>query len=102
MPASYIPPRWQPTDMSRNKKAAPPKEVAKVRVTIWLDSAIVDYFKGRARLPGAAGYQTQINDELRALTEGGGGSFASLVNDKRFIAAVAEQVIRQSRQGKKK
>ncbi len=53
---------------------------------------MLEYFKGRAGLPNSAPYQTQINNELRAVMERGGGSFASLVNDDVFIAAVAERV----------
>ena len=64
----------------------------KVRVTICLDADVLEYFKERAALPNSAPYQTQINNELRAVMERGGGPFASLVNDDVFIAAVAERV----------
>lgn len=64
----------------------------KVRVTICLDADVLEYFKERAALPNSAPYQTQINNELRAVMERGGRPFASLVNDDVFIAAVAERV----------
>ena len=64
----------------------------KVRVTIYLDADVLDYFKGRAAQPNAAGYQTQINSELRAVMEHGGSPYGSLVNDERFIEAVAERL----------
>lgn len=65
----------------------------KVRVTMYLDADVLEYFKGRAALPNAAPYQTQINSELRAVMERGDGDpYASLVNDERFISAVAERV----------
>lgn len=65
----------------------------KVRVTIYLDSDVLEYFKGRAARPNAAPYQTQINTELRAAMEGERGNpYAALVADDRFIAAVAERI----------
>ena len=64
----------------------------KVRVTMYLDADVLEYFKGRAAGPNAAPYQTQINQELRAVMERGGGPYATLINDERFIAAVAQRV----------
>lgn len=66
----------------------------KVRVTMYLDADVLEYFKGRAGLPNAAPYQTQINSELRAVMGRGGegAPYSSLVDDDRFIAAVAERV----------
>lgn len=65
----------------------------KVRVTIYLDADVLAYFKRRAAAPNAAPYQTQINNELRVVMEGGGRTpYAELVNDERFIAAVADRV----------
>jgi hypothetical protein len=66
----------------------------KVRVTIFLDADIVDHFKARAARPDAAAYQTQINSALRSLlgsdpTEAG---YERLVNDERFISAVAKRL----------
>lgn len=77
----------------------------KVRVTMYLDADVLEYFKGRAALPNAAPYQTQINSELREIMERGGegAPYASLVDDDRFIAAVAERVrgrrVRRGREG---
>jgi hypothetical protein len=87
--------------MAKTKKATALKRPAKARVNLFLDRDVIEYFKGRANAPGAAGYQTQINAELRAVMEGGGGPFASLVDDEAFIAAVAEQVRRLARRGRK-
>ena len=66
----------------------------KVRVTMYLDLDVLNYFKERAAAPHAAAYQTQINSELRRIMEGNdnGASYSSLVNDDRFIAAIAERV----------
>ena len=41
----------------------------KVRVNMYLDLDIVEFFKELARKPGAAAYQTQINSVLRQVVE---------------------------------
>lgn len=65
----------------------------KVRVTMYVDGDVLEYFKRRAAAPHAAPYQTQINNELRAIMERDQGDpFSSLVNDERFISAVAERL----------
>jgi len=65
----------------------------KVKVTIYLDLDVLNYFRRRAAQPNAAPYQTQINNELRAVMEKGAGHpYSALVNDQEFIAAVAERV----------
>ena len=65
----------------------------KVRVTMYVDGDVLEYFKRRAAQPHAAPYQTQINNELRAVMERDQGDpFSSLVNDERFISAVAERL----------
>jgi uncharacterized protein (DUF4415 family) len=71
----------------------------KVKVTIYLDADVLEYFKGRAGLPNAAPYQTQINSELRAVMElnDKGTPYMSLVDNDRFIAAVAERLQRRRR-----
>jgi hypothetical protein len=77
------------------------KAMKKVRVTLYMDKDVVEYFKGRATLPAAAAYQTQINAELRAVMERGGGNYAALLKDKKFISAVAEQVRKMLGRGKR-
>jgi len=67
----------------------------KVRVTLYLDSDVLAYFKDRAAQPNAAPYQTQINNELRSLMERGAQSafdYTSLLENRPFIAALAEKV----------
>jgi uncharacterized protein (DUF4415 family) len=39
----------------------------KVTISIRLDGDIIEFFKQRAAVPGAAPYQTQINDALRSV-----------------------------------
>jgi uncharacterized protein (DUF4415 family) len=67
---------------------------AKVRVTIYLDADVLAYFKNRATKANAARYQTQINNELRAVLERdhNADQYADLVNDERFIESVALKV----------
>jgi uncharacterized protein (DUF4415 family) len=65
----------------------------KVRVTMCLDADIVEWFKKRASQPDAAAYQTQINSALRRHIERSANEpSAQLVNDDRFIQAVAKRV----------
>jgi hypothetical protein len=60
---------------------------------MYVDGDVLEYFKRRAAQPHAAPYQTQINNELRAIMERDQGDpFSSLVNDERFINAVAERI----------
>lgn len=92
---------------------------AKVRISIYLDGDVLAWFRARAEEPNAAPYQTQINNELRALMEremenktsvrGVKGAksavdYAVLLDDPQFIAAIAERVRRhpQSRKRKQK
>ncbi len=66
----------------------------KVRITMFIDADVLEHFKHRATQPNAAPYQTQINNELRSIMEhsGSGAPYSSLVNDDRFITAVAQRV----------
>lgn len=67
----------------------------KIRVTIYLDSDVLKYFKERAAQPNAAPYQTQINQELRAVMERDTTptvDYMQLIQNKKFIAAIAEKV----------
>jgi uncharacterized protein (DUF4415 family) len=76
------------------------KAPVKVRVNIYLDRDIVDYFKDRAKSPHAAKYQTQINNALRSLVDTKTTrqlEFASLIESDDFITAVAERVAQKGR-----
>lgn len=69
----------------------------KIRVTLYLDKDVLYYFKERAAQPNAAPYQTQINQELRAVMERDAPSapvvdYMQLIQNKKFIAAIAEKV----------
>lgn len=66
---------------------------ARSRVTISLNSEVVNYFKAQAKKPGAIPYQTQINQALMQLIEERKSSpdkelesiKEKLLNDKAFI-----------------
>lgn len=68
----------------------------KVRVTLYLDSDVLAFFKKRAAEPFAAPYQTQINNELRAVLERQAEpvalDYSRLLQNRGFIAALAEKV----------
>lgn len=69
----------------------------KIRVTLYLDKDVLYYFKERAAQPNAAAYQTQINQELRAVMERDASpaptvDYMQLIQNKKFIAAIAEKV----------
>jgi uncharacterized protein (DUF4415 family) len=58
----------------RHKRREMPPEAfkhrnIKVRVNMYLDLDVIEFFKKRATKPGAAPYQTQINAELRRVIE---------------------------------
>src|SRR6266478_6429235 len=75
-------------------------EGSKVRITMYLDMDIYNYFQKRAERANAAGYQTQINEELRLAMERdktGKSAFSDLINNREFIAAVAAEVRREIR-----
>ena len=69
----------------------------KVRVSIYLDGDVIQYFKERAAAPGAPPYQTQINAALRRIIEAGeawpdSAGAKSLWGNEQFIEALARQV----------
>ncbi len=88
---------------------------AKVRISIYLDADVLAWFRARAEKSNAAPYQTQINNELRALMEkettGETSSkkasrppvdIAALLDNPQFIAAIAERVRQLPQSGKRK
>jgi uncharacterized protein (DUF4415 family) len=74
-------------------EAMEPRNI-KVEISIKLDADIIEYFKDRAKRPGAPPYQTQINQALRAVMEREREGFPgeSLVRDDRFVAAITERI----------
>jgi uncharacterized protein (DUF4415 family) len=65
----------------------------KVRISIFVDLDVLNFFKERATRPGALAYQTQINQALRAAMESTQSiDVNTLAQDDRFISAVAKRV----------
>ncbi len=63
-----------------------PKD-AKTRINICVDSDILQHFRKRAESPHSAPYQTQINNELRAIME------RDLAQEKTEIDATAKKLL---------
>jgi uncharacterized protein (DUF4415 family) len=82
--------------LERHPEALTEKIETKIGIYIKLDRDILQFFKQRAKRPNAAPYQTQINNALRAFMEGTQEPphFSELINNERFIAALAERVRR--------
>lgn len=72
------------------------KNTNKVKVSMYLDEVIVEYFRARAESPDAAPYQTQINNELRRIMENDSREVQSIENDilnnEEFLRALKEKL----------
>ena len=68
----------------------------KLKVSIYLDADILEYFRARAESPDAAPYQTQINNELRRVMEADKNGKAilepSILDDTEFLRALKEKL----------
>jgi uncharacterized protein (DUF4415 family) len=68
----------------------------KVKISLYIDGDILQYFRKRAESPDAAPYQTQINNELRRIMETDSTNSASLENDilnnEEFLRALKEKL----------
>ena len=67
----------------------------KVRTNIHLDLDVINFFKERAKAPGALPYQTQINAELRRIMgepQPGEVDINKLVHNEKLIAALAQRI----------
>ena len=78
-------------------------QTGKARITIYLDTDIIAYFRARADQPNAAPYQTQINQALREIMERDSKKAPilppqaiDLLENPRFIQAVADRVAAQT------
>lgn len=73
---------------------------AKIKMTMFIDFDVLQHFKKRAEKPNAAPYQTQINQELRAIMESDLANeeeklnevIEKLVNNSAFINAISEKL----------
>ena len=67
----------------------------KVRTNIHLDLDVINFFKERAKQPGALPYQTQINAELRKVMEGRQAEeldINKLLHNETLLVALAARV----------
>jgi uncharacterized protein (DUF4415 family) len=89
--------KTKPVPREKRHDAAPGEadlRNCKVRVSLYLDADILEYFKDQAEKPYAADYPTQINSALRGFIEQitRQNDFQRLLDDDHFIKAVAERV----------
>ncbi|HMS43917.1 MAG TPA: BrnA antitoxin family protein [Pyrinomonadaceae bacterium] len=72
------------------------KKAKRVKVSIYLEDEILQYFRARAEQPNAAPYQTQINNELRRIMENDSREIQSIekdiLNNKEFLRALKEKL----------
>ncbi|MFN7949419.1 MAG: BrnA antitoxin family protein [Blastocatellia bacterium] len=75
----------------------------KARITIMLDGDVLEYFRARAAAPGAAPYQTQINQALREVMTGQAAARETILPDIEELAErIAEKVAARLRAGGRK
>jgi|SRR5215470_1873143 len=72
-------------DFSKGKRGALIPTKGKTRITIYIDDSVLNEFRARAEHSGT-GYQTMMNDALRAFLE---------KNEKPVTASVLRQIIRE-------
>jgi uncharacterized protein (DUF4415 family) len=85
-----------PRGSFKAKKGATNLENCKVKISMYLDADIVQYFRTRAESPNAAPYQTQINNELRRIMENDSREIQSIeddiLNNEEFLRALKEKL----------
>lgn len=72
-------------DFSKGKRGAIIPTKGKTRITIYIDDAVLDEFRSQAEHMGS-GYQTMMNEALRAFLE---------KSEQPVTAAVLRQIIRE-------
>ncbi len=73
-------------NFSKGKRGALLSTRGKTRITIYIDNAVLDEFRARAEKAGT-GYQTMMNDALRAYVSGRAG--------KAITESVLRRIIRE-------
>ena len=85
-----------PRGSSKAKPNATNLENCKVKISLYIDGDILEYFRQRAEPPHAAPYQTQINNELRRIMENDSTNAASIENDilnnEEFLRALKKKL----------
>ncbi len=71
-------------DFSKGKRGAVIPQKGKTRITIFIDTDILEWFRGQAEREGR-GYQTEINQALRNYTK----------QDRRPIQDIVKEVVRK-------
>ncbi len=71
-------------DFSRGRRGAVLPHEGKTRITMWIDSDTLSWFRARAEREGR-GYQTAMNDALKAFTK----------EDRRPLPEVVRDVVRK-------
>ncbi len=78
----------------RSRHIVKPKN-AKMKISLYIDGDILEYFRRRAELTHAAPYQTQINNELRRVMEnsqGSGNLEKDILNNEAFLRALKKKL----------
>jgi len=85
-----------PRGSFKAKPNATKLENCKVKISLYIDGDILEYFRQRAEPPHVAPYQTQINHELRRVMENDSPDAASLekdiLNNEEFLRALKEKL----------
>jgi uncharacterized protein (DUF4415 family) len=85
-----------PRGSFKAKPNATKLENCKVKISLYVDGDVLEYFKKRAEQPNAAPYQTQINNELRRVMQNDSRETASIENDilnnEEFLRALKEKL----------
>jgi len=85
-----------PRGSFKAKPNATELENCKVKISLYIDGDVLEYFRQRAAPSHAAPYQTQINNELRKIMEtdaqGNGSLENDILNNKEFLRALKEKL----------
>lgn len=86
-----------PRGSFKAKPHATKLESCKVKISLYIDGDILEYFRNRAASSHAAPYQTQINNELRRTMENdaaqaNGNLENDILNNKAFLRALKEKL----------
>ena len=85
-----------PRGSSKAKPGATNLENCKVKISLYIDGDVLEYFRARAESPHTAPYQTQINNELRRVMENDSSDAARLekdiLNNEEFLRALKEKL----------
>jgi len=85
-----------PRGSFKAKPGATDLKNCKVKISMYLDADILEFFKKRAERPNAAPYQTQINNELRKVMENGSPETTTverdILNNKKFLKELKKKL----------